>query len=449
MPPRARRKAASASSATLTTIEAAIPVLATTAHIRAIDACRIAQTCVALRATAAREDIWKDLLLIKFRSCASLPAAAFNVAAGRGYRWFYRQRMRPDASERPPPVPPLPEPVLKRSDLVLLVEIASEDVTYVSRMIDGEDRDTFLKQGYLTLDISDKDLALQIETRLQLNRSHFSPNNWVLDGTFSCEDAGVEDLLGDVTCKVQLLRLTDYKVITLIGPESFTEEFSGFHENRIDGDAWDQGEPEIEPGGARKFKALRKKALEEDRRSLMFVEVCGERLHWESLHGVVGEHRTRHEALRAHLLSRGVNKPLECHIRPIFALPKEPREFVYDQMAAASRADRSAKLGQLFHRLDDDLKAKALSEADCDPNERHVPVGMAGRPLVALNEVVHSLPLMEFDVTIWYDQGDEDNGYQQQTFPWRNIADEEENEDGDLDLTEKLLRLSFECMQWQ
>ena len=178
---------------------------------------------------------------------------------------------------------------------------------------------------------------------------------------------------------------------------------------------------------------------------MLFVEVCGEMLHWESLHG---DDRARHEALRAHLLSRGVNRPLQCHIRPIFALPKEPREFVYDQMAAASQADRSAKLGMLFHQLDDDVKAKAVSEAGYDADQvwRLAP----GQDDLQEDELDASLTLKEFDVTIWFDRGDVDDGYQGITLPWLNICDEdEEDDDEDGDLTEKLLRLSFECMQWQ
>ena len=384
----------------MTRLEDVLLTLASAAHCTGSMLLAIGRTCRTLRDAALREDVWQQILFAAFPSTAALPAAAFDLPAGRGYRWWFKQRVKqmPDADARP--LPALPEPRLRASDLVLFVELDFEGTKHVSYAARGEQLEQFLLSGRIRIPKAAIQAPLVRKVRVDCNFDADSAGTGgrkfiAGDGKFTLmhfDNAAGEYMdhddqygVSDMKISVQLLRLTDFKTSCLL------DQLAAYGDLRpVEGRAWSRGAPAC-------FLPPRR-ALERERDLFegFEAEQEGGRLPFDSA-STTG-------LLHAHMAARGFHG-LECGVIARFKLPPSPRAFVFDEMLTryheSGLGDTSngcwfTRLGRFFRNLPDESVLQAIESAGWNGGSEDVTIPGRGYPTMEVDAT-----LVELDVQLW------------------------------------------------
>ena len=264
------------------------------------------------------------LVLRDFPSSAALPAAVFNVEAGRGYCCHYRQRLEKVPHDDHLKRCMLPRPTLTAHNLILLVELYFDGARLLSHAVKGSEMTQLLRSGSIIIP------AQTVWTRdviLPVHPGHGCWYGWGLEFMdVDYHDGGPPVVQVDKwSASVQLLRLTDFKTCCLLDPTTIrASEDKDYWSGRGEalGRAW-TSTPDT-------FDAERPFERESDLIEGGMFELIQHRLPMEEgkLHPLV--------CSRMQEFSVG---GLGYCISPSFKLPPSPRSFVYERLVEGVTVD--------------------------------------------------------------------------------------------------------------
>lgn len=258
-----------------------------------------------------------QFVLRDYPSSAALPAAVFQLDAGRGYRWHYKQRWKeiPCATTS---LAELPPPVLKASDLILLVEVYFGATQLVSHALKGDDMVQLLRAGSFCIPVPKTTWTRDVELHPDLRHGCWS--GWGLDFRDVNDEPGETIEPWEWSASVHLLRTTDYKMVCLFDSTTYIDDSHDFSElwsgrGEALGRAW-TSTPDT-------FDAERPFERSADLVEGGMFEMVQERLPMDEgmLSGLAC----------AHMRGQDVTG-LGFIVSPTFKLPPSPRSFVYERL---------------------------------------------------------------------------------------------------------------------
>ena len=358
-------------------------------------------TCHALNVATLREDLWMVLLFKGFPSSVNLPAAVFQLEAGRGYRWYFMQRVATvplDEDDAPEELPP---PALCADNVIMLVELSfDEEESVISHACKGAEMEKLLRTGSVCIPIP-PGMEWTRRADLEVNESNGCWSGWGL--RWDVNDHMINETLGDMnrwSVSVHLLRLTDFKSCCLMDDSALLAEWSFCGEAL--GRAW-RSTPDT-------FDAQRPFDHATDLIEGGSFEMVQSNLPMQlaKLGGLVCAHML-HEQTAG----------LSFYASPSFRLPPSPCSFVYEQAVEGLTVDcmdasnfeilkLRRKLDEAWGNMSPQARIQAIRDAGGYADGSDAPLNTPVSGQVALSELRLSFGSIDHDgcVNIWtgYDE---------------------------------------------
>jgi hypothetical protein len=354
---------------------------------------QIACTCHTLCDAAHCEELWQVLLYAAHPFTAQLPAPFFDRAAGIGYRWYFRHlanRKIPDDDmlERND----IPPPVLRPSDLILVVEVELDGVKHASHSVQGEALEEFLASGRCTVPVR-LPWSAEIKMDLDMGQLEFDGDELAPLGyrrqprdpkTGTILDQ-IPEASSDWKVNAHFLRLSDFMISCLCDEDANVAEDEAIM--KVEGEGWSHKPSHIE--ASRPFD--RDKDLFE---GLKIEHECYLPLDRNRLNGNVSRLLEEEQDFKC----------LECHVSPIFSLPHSPQYYVYDRMlermalSAGTRLTRDCWLRTWHRKLPEEAREHALLQAEQQQSWRSLG---AGPRQSSIRSICATANLVEVEVVLW------------------------------------------------